>query len=226
MYKMPYLGNIDKKSDLELGFSPVENQETLGSCTGQGFAAYLEYLQKIDNVDHTDVSRLFIYYNERYLNNEIHRDSGARIRDGIKSLVRWGACDESLCPYDISRFMEKPSDEAYKDAVKRCIRVYRRLTTNDEIRYALSHGQPVIFGFAVFSSFNSSDTTNTGIVTEPCNWNKLIGGHCVVMAGHDDETEMFKWKNSYGRTWGDDGYGYFSYNYVDRYASDFWVIVQ
>lgn len=226
LYRIPWLSRIDKYSDLELGFSPVEDQEALGSCTGNGFGAVIEYNEKIENPYHVDVSRLFIYYNERERNNQIYEDAGARIRDGIKALAQHGVCDEVLWPYDITRFTEKPSDEAYKDALKRRIKEYRRLTTLDHVRHALSQGTPVVFGFAVFSSFDRPEVGVTGRVPLPWKFDKLVGGHCVVMAGHNDKTELFKWKNSYGTKWGDRGYGYFSYEYFKKFAMDCWVITQ
>ena len=45
-------------------------------------------------------SRLFIYYNERAVEGTIASDSGAMIRDGIKSVAKLGVCDETVWPYD------------------------------------------------------------------------------------------------------------------------------
>ena len=227
-YKMPFAGKIDSSSDLGFGFSPVENQGTLGSCTGQGFAAILEYLDRIGDGIHTDVSRLFIYYNERKLIGTTQEDSGARIRDGIKALVNWGACDESIWRHDRNRFMEEPPPEAYKDGEKRRIKEYRRVSDDLKcIKYALTNRQPVIFGFSVYTSFESLRTTETGVVEMPWKFDSVIGGHCVVFCGHDDKTQMLKFRNSYGTKWGDKGYGYMPYEYVEAgLCADFWVVTQ
>ena len=50
--------------DLRNYCSPIENQGSLGSCTGQSIAGAIELLNK-RNGKPTDVSRLFIYYYER-----------------------------------------------------------------------------------------------------------------------------------------------------------------
>ena len=50
----------------------------------------------------TDVfvpSRLFIYYNERVIEGTVDEDSGAMLRDGIKSVSKQGAPHERLWPY-------------------------------------------------------------------------------------------------------------------------------
>ena len=39
-------------------------------------------------------SRLFIYYNERVMEGTVETDSGAQIRDGIKSVAQQGDCPE------------------------------------------------------------------------------------------------------------------------------------
>ncbi len=56
---------LPAKTDLRKGCSPVEDQKELGSCTANALAGALEFLMKKDKVTFTDMSRLFIYYNER-----------------------------------------------------------------------------------------------------------------------------------------------------------------
>ena len=100
--------------DLRSYCSPVEEQGEIGSCTGQALAGNIEFLDCLNDGIHIDVSRLFIYYNERMIEGTIEEDSGAYIRDGIKTLAKYGVCPESMHPYIIDRFRDKPSDECYK----------------------------------------------------------------------------------------------------------------
>ena len=89
---------LKKDVDLSCSCSEVEDQGRLGSCTSQALAGNLEFLDKnIDGV-YTDVSRLFIYYNERILIDSVDYDSGASLRDGIKTLKNDSACNEKLWP--------------------------------------------------------------------------------------------------------------------------------
>ena len=76
----------------------MEDQKDLGSCTANALAGALEFLMKKDEVAFTDMSRLFIYYNERVIEHSVRTDSGAMIRDGIKTLVKQGSCSELSWP--------------------------------------------------------------------------------------------------------------------------------
>jgi C1A family cysteine protease len=46
-----------------------------------------------------DLSRLFVYYNERNMEGTITKDAGARICDGIQTLATFGVCSEDVWPY-------------------------------------------------------------------------------------------------------------------------------
>lgn len=99
---------LPAKADLRPGCSPVEDQKELGSCTANALAGALEFLMKKDKVKFADMSRLFIYYNERVIEHSVKTDSGAMIRDGIKTLAKQGTCPEKSWPYDIAKFATKP----------------------------------------------------------------------------------------------------------------------
>ena len=78
--------------DLRPMCSKVEDQGQLGSCTGNALVGALEFLERKDKVPYIELSRLFIYYNERVIEHTVASDSGAQIRDGIKTLAKQGAC--------------------------------------------------------------------------------------------------------------------------------------
>src|SRR4051794_2122996 len=63
-----------KAVDLRLFCSVVEDQGELGSCTANALAGALEFLEREDNVAFADLSRLFIYYNERAIERTIKTD--------------------------------------------------------------------------------------------------------------------------------------------------------
>lgn len=79
-------------------------------------AGNLEFLDNKPDRKYTDVSRLFLYYNERALRGNEYYDSGASLRDGIKTLKKTGYCREALWHYVISRFDVKPSRRCYLEA--------------------------------------------------------------------------------------------------------------
>jgi C1A family cysteine protease len=108
---------LPAQTDLRAQCPPVYDQGQLGSCTANAIAGALQFDEaKQGEADTTLLSRLFIYYNERVMEGTVGTDSGAMIRDGIKTVNAVGACPESEWPYDIARFTEKPSDACYADA--------------------------------------------------------------------------------------------------------------
>lgn len=212
--------------DLRAFATPVEDQGSLGSCTGQAVAGAIELLNKRANKQ-TDVSRLFIYYYERLLIGTVNYDSGAYIRDGIKVTNHWGAPLENLWPYNISKFRSAPSSSAVVDAARRKVTRYERASNHNACIDALTNGFPVIIGFNVYSSFMSSFVSRTGLMQYPNTRNEtLLGGHAVLLVGYNHATQKYIVKNSWGTNWGDGGYFYMPYKVIQdtRMSGDFWVI--
>ena len=170
-------------------------------------------------------SRLFIYYNERVLEGTVNIDSGAQIRDGIKTVAIQGACDESSWMYNISKFKTKPTANCYKTALKDVVTKYERLIDMTSYKTALANGYPFVFGFTVYQSFESEQAAKNGIVAMPGKNDEPLGGHAVMAVGYDDDKKWFIVRNSWGSTWGDKGYFYLPYDYFkSNLTSDFWVI--
>src|SRR6202162_5358369 len=116
---------LPTRVDLRPTCPPVYDQGQLGSCTANAIAGALEFDQIKQSL--TDVfapSRLFIYYNERVMENTVDEDAGAMIRDGIKSVSKQGAPHEKLWPYVIAKFRARPAAPAYKDAARHPVVLY------------------------------------------------------------------------------------------------------
>lgn len=210
--------------DLRQYCSPIEDQGNLGSCTGQAVAGAIELLNK-RNKKPTDVSRLFIYYYERLIENSVNYDSGAYIRDGIKATNKYGAPLESFWPYQINKFKTKPSITATNDGSRRKVTSYERISDINGVIDSLNNGFPVIIGFDVYSSFY--DINGSGVMRYP-NLSReiLLGGHAVLLVGYSQQTQTFIARNSWGPNWADKGYFYMPFDIIrnTNMSSDFWVI--
>ena len=212
--------------DLRSTDSPIFDQGALGSCTGNALVGALQFLEKKDNVPYIELSRLFIYYDQRVIENTINIDSGAQIRNGIKTLAKLGVCSETCWPYDIGKFAVQPGHNCYKEAANHIILTYYRINALDEMKHCIDNGYPFVFGFSVYSSFESEEVANTGIVNIPTADESLLEGQAAMAVGYDDNTQRFLVRNSRGVNWGQQGYFTIPYAYLENrnLSDDFWVI--
>jgi C1A family cysteine protease len=213
--------------DLRPQCPPIYDQGQLGSCTANGIAAAVEFDQIKQKQPVFVPSRLFIYYNERAIEGTINQDSGAQIRDGIKSVATVGAPPESQWPYDISKFTKKPTASAYKAAKKDLVSSYSRVAQDlTQMQGCLADGFPFVFGVTVYNSFESPVVAKSGLVPMPTTAETAIGGHCMLAVGYDTADRTFLVRNSWGTTWGLKGYCKMPFEYFisPQLASDFWTI--
>lgn len=94
---------VDLRKDLT---SEIINQGLLNSCSACAIAVAAElYLVKDnrafinENANTIDASQMFIYYNERVLEDKVDLNAPVFIRNGIKSLFNNGVCSEVSWPY-------------------------------------------------------------------------------------------------------------------------------
>ena len=225
---MAMLKKLPAAVDLRSKFPPPYDQGQLGSCTGNAIAGAIQFgrRKQKQKPDFTP-ARLFIYYNERAMEETVNVDSGAQIRDGIKSVVNQGACSEKTWPYQITNFTVKPPAPAYTEALKYQVTSYSRLTqTLTQLKGCLASGYPFVFGFTVYESFESPDVAKSGVMPMPAASEKVMGGHAVVAAGYDDASQRFIIRNSWGSNWGQKGYFTMPYAYIteSNLADDLWTI--
>jgi C1A family cysteine protease len=225
MVKMP-LKSLPLKIDLRPGCSKVEDQGNLGSCTANALVGALEFNQNKNKTSFVDMSRLFIYYNERVIEGAVRTDAGASLRDGIKTLAKQGCCSETFWPYTINKFATKPTAACYTEGLKNVIQSYSRINTLDDMRGCIASGEPFVFGFSVYTSFESDAVAKTGVLNMPSRREKMLGGHAVLAVGYDDLSKRFIVRNSWGPDWGQAGYFTIPYDYLNNknLADDMWHI--
>lgn len=235
---------VKTQVDLRSEMPPVVNQHTIGSCTGNAWAAAIELLQRrnllipgkqeheYDPLQFSHLSRLFIYYFERVLMGTVNQDSGAYIRDGAKALARWGVPREDLWPYKNHNVFREPNRDAQAEAAEYKISSFWRIETLREMKQCLTEGYPIVFGYMVYESFEDPIVTTTGVMRMPRRdqrsrvIERSLGGHAVLAVGYDDDKQHFIIRNSWGEEWGDKGYFYMPYDYISNpyLADDFWTV--
>lgn len=224
-YRAPRIA-IPAHVDLRGGCSPVEDQGNLGSCTANALAGALEFLEIKNEVPFKDFSRLMLYFAEREQEGTINEDGGAMLRTGVKVLEKQGVCYETTWPYNIEKFTVKPDKKSYKEAEEHQITSYQRIEKVGQLFSCLASGYPIAFGFVVFDFVKSEKVAKSGILPMPTDpEEQALGGHAVLMVGYDMKTEHFIIRNSWGPKWGDKGYFYMPFGYIEEgYCADFWTI--
>jgi C1A family cysteine protease len=227
--------------DLRPQMPPVYDQGPIGSCTANAIAGAIQFdRSKLQESPDFIPSRLFVYWNERNMEHSVPLDAGAEIRDGIKSIARYGAPPETDWPYVPtpadpftnlfpagSPPVTKPPTTAYTDAAKHLAVSYLRVQqTLSQLKGCLAQGYPFVFGFAVYSSIY--DANNNPVVTLPMPkaTDQLLGGHAVLAVGYQDSHNVFICRNSWGSNVQDQGYFFIPYAYLLdlNLASDMWTI--
>lgn len=216
---------------------PIRDQQDLGSCTAWACNRVIEHHLLRRTGKFVPMSALFTYWNTRDDAGTLPQgDSGASIRDTIRSLAEYGVCQEKAWPYNPKRFQVQPPLKAYIRAMNFQATNYIRLTSLEQIKAFLRAGFPVVFGFFCFSSINQVGPD--GWIPYPRPGESMEGGHAVVADGYDDrktppsgirdEPGALIIANSWGTDWGDHGIGYLPYRYFDPknpLAIDAWVIL-
>lgn len=121
----------------------------------------------------------------------------------------------------------KPPTAAYTEAKKHQALEYMRVQqTLGQLKGCIADGFPFVYGFTVYDSFESTQVANTGLVPLPADGDAVLGGHAVMAVGYDDATRYFIIHNSWGTTWGDQGYFYMPYSYLTDtdLSADFWTV--
>jgi C1A family cysteine protease len=222
------LTTLPVKVDLRNQCPPVFNQGNLGSCTANGGGSMWQFIAVKTKRESFTPSRLFLYYNTRLIEGTQDYDSGAYLRDTLKTLVGDGICDESIWSYEDNtpKFTQRPADLCYTEGEKHQTLSYQRVMQNIlQIKGSLAEGYPFVFGFAVYESFFL--ITRNGKMPMPnFNTETIVGGHAVMAVGYDDEKQVVIVRNSWGDDWGDGGYFYMPYSYLtnNNLCDDFWTI--
>jgi C1A family cysteine protease len=224
--------------------SPVEDQGTLGSCTAQAGVAMVEYFERRAFGRHIDASRLFLYKVTRNL-LRLRGDTGAYLRSTMGALTLFGVPPEEYWEYNISQFDREPPAFCYAFASNYQTIKYVRLDTPNttkqslllSIKDSLAKGLPSMFGFTVYESIEQASTN--GNIPFPCDTERVSGGHAVMAVGYDDNVKIknngcgevttgaILIRNSWGTSWGNEGYGYLPYEYIlQDLALDWWTIIK
>lgn len=208
---------------------PILNQENLGSCTANVISNYILYYFKQYKMKEYQPSRLYIYYFSRLLEGTINEDSGCDIRNVLKAVSKYGACNEKIYPYIIKNFKEIPPYYCFLDGKLRIKKIrYLSIEQNlNIIKNCLYRRYPIILGVNIYESFENQDTLKSGNILMPnINIEQNLGFHCILLIGYNDIENNFIFINSWGDGVGNNGLFNIPYEYIlsNQLSNDLWII--
>jgi C1A family cysteine protease len=217
---------LPTKVDLRSQCPPVHNQQQFGSCTAFSIAKGLnEFILKKEH-RYTELSAGYLWYQERKALHKADQDCGAPISLGMKILDNLGSVPEQEHPYPtdwsdkagLAKFLTlAPTSSEVTDAKKFRVAGVKQLNSLHAIRASVAKGMPVVFGIAVYESFEGAGPAKTGVVPMPdTSKEKLMGGHAVLCVGYDNTKQVLIMRNSWGADWGDKGYFYLPYDFTKQ----------
>jgi hypothetical protein len=196
----------------------IKAQDGSGSCVSQAVAYYAEVLNYLETKEWVSMSPKFLY------SKCFVEPMGSYIKDNMAMVKNEGVAPESLCSsYEngnppSEKFMRRIEDVTPFAKEKALDYVSRSYFTWDNINIDL-YKQAVLSGNGCIVASWGNDvlwTTNSGWVGLPDVPSQMTWRHGIYLIGYDDDKECFKFVNSWGEEWGDKGFGYLPYEYIER----------
>lgn len=225
----PFSGSeLPSAVDLSSQLPPPGSQGNQQSCVGWAVAYALKSYQEqgeerwplADRAGAPDPSHVF---SPSFIYNQLNqgRDGGCSLPDALNLLHERGAATLADMPYDASDYRRQPDARASAAAKRYRIDYWRQVNVSDllEVKAQLNAGYPVVIGAEVDEGFVQA---GAGMVWK-ASTGRSTGGHAMVLVGYDDRRHAFKLLNSWGRSWGDRGYGWIDYDHFGRVVREAFV---
>lgn len=94
---------------------------------------------------------------------------------------------------------------------------WENAATSDHRRKAIAYRGPVVAIISVYEDFLQY---GRGVYKNAAG--PFLGLHAIAVVGYDDDRQAWLIKNSWGRHWGEDGFGYLAYEACDIEKNVFW----
>ena len=142
---------------------PVWNQGNQNSCTGHSGAVARSV---VENDNTLELSRSFLYFNERLLDGNTNIDEGSSMRCIMDSLKKYGICTNKEMAYIVGDYKTPPSQQNYKNALKYKIKSYLRINTGVQgiKQWLYLRKTGVCFGITVYDSMQTKEVAKSGIL--------------------------------------------------------------
>lgn len=146
--------------------------------------------------------------------------SGTQITDALDVLVNNGVATMDVVPWDagITNCSQSQVQTSWNtEAANHKIVYYRTISaTVQGIKEQLAASNPVLMGIKVSNEFESY----AGGIINSATFPSPVGLHAQCIVGYDDSKSAFHVANSWGTSWGENGFYWIDYNVlVNQYIS-------
>ena len=201
---------------------PILDQGQEGACTGFGLATVIHYLLRTRKVvpDRSAVSPWMLYeMARRYDEWPGERYEGSSARGAMKGWHKHGVCSMTHWPKD-DRQPERYRVR-FAEALRRPLGAYLRVNHKDVIAMHSAISEVGVL-YATATVHDGWDRVGpSGEIDYEPETATVTGGHAFAIVAYDKNG--FWIQNSWGESWGRDGYGHVSYDDWLAHGSDVWV---
>jgi hypothetical protein len=197
---------------------PILDQGQEGGCTGFGLATVVHYLLRARKhvSDPKIVSSFMLYHMARRYDEWAGEDyEGSSCRGAMKGWHKHGVCDLKLWPSSADQPLSEPRAN---DAAGRPLGAYVRVNHRDLVSM---HAAITEVGILYVSSNVHSGWQQVGKDGKIEHVDDNIGGHAYALVAYDGDG--FWMQNSWGASWGHQGYGHISYADWLANGTDAWA---
>lgn len=205
---------LPESVDLSERFPRAGNQGSQGSCAAWavGYAARSYYVSKFEGRSLADRGSI---PSPAYIYNAVKEpgpgcNTGSLIENVLLLLQNGGASSLATFPYD-QKTCSPPTPQQKEAASEFRIDGFRRVDLRDldQIKGELAQGNPVVIGMMYgegLTSLKAGEIYSRGR-------GRRDDGHAVTLVGYDERKRAFKFINSWGRRWAENGFGLLGYDF-------------
>jgi hypothetical protein len=212
--------------DLSANFPPIGDQGTQQSCTAWSSTYSIRtYLDEVRN--HGTLTGSLaplginpdLVYSPAFIFNSLNGGQNVGI-NGLKAmrfLKYQGAVSWTTMPWSVAGVTPPPNASQLQIGLQHRIAHYHTIRADanamSTVKKYLAAGVPVFWAVDIDSNLKLLYTSLHGAAAI---WSSQGTGperHAMLLVGYDDTKQLFKFRNSWGTQFGDNGYGYVTYSF-------------